>query len=111
MDRAINLSGTVFLVLSKHSVNSDWVEWEVKRARRRQKDLQAESGRRSDVLFPVALDDSWMTCHWPGWLKEQILEYKVVDCSDWKDAGFQEKYERKIRKPLGIYYRDEDKGE
>lgn len=56
IDRAIRLNPTVLLVLSEHSVKSDWVEHEARLARR----MEQETGR--DVLCPVALDDSWKTC-------------------------------------------------
>ena len=53
IDRAIRQNPTVLLVLSENSLNSDWVEHEVRTAR----GLEKEIGR--DVLCPVALDDSW----------------------------------------------------
>jgi hypothetical protein len=51
---------TVLLVLSEHSVASDWVEFEVGRA----VELSKKLGR--DVLCPVALDDSWLKSDRPG---------------------------------------------
>ena len=68
IDRAIRLNPTVLLVLSKHSVESDWVQHEARLARK----LEIETKR--DVLCPVALDDSWKNYHWPERLREQIME-------------------------------------
>src|SRR5262249_54270188 len=50
IDRAIRMNPVVVVVLSRHSVSSDWVEWEAARAR----ELERSTGR--DVLCPVALD-------------------------------------------------------
>jgi hypothetical protein len=79
IDRAIRLNPTVLLALSEHSVKSDWVEHEARLARK----LEQETGR--DVLCPVALDDSWKDCDWPERLREQIMEYNILDFSDWRD--------------------------
>ena len=82
VDRAIRLNPTVLLVLSKSSVNSDWVEHEARVARKLEKELQR------DVLCPVALDDSWKTSRWPARLREQIQEYNILDFSEWKDSEY-----------------------
>jgi hypothetical protein len=69
------------LTLSEHSLKSDWVEHEVRTARKSEK----ETGR--DVLCPVALDDSWKSSPWPRRVMEQIMEYNILDFSNWKDDG------------------------
>jgi uncharacterized protein YjbI with pentapeptide repeats len=79
IDRAIRQNPTVLLVLSEHSLSSDWVEHEVRAARGLEKDM----GR--DVLCPVALDDSWKSSHWPARIMEQIMEYNILDFSEWED--------------------------
>jgi TIR domain len=40
------------LILSEHSIKSDWVENEVKKA------LEEERTRKQTVLFPIRLDDA-----------------------------------------------------
>ncbi len=79
LGRAIRLNPTVLLILSEHALQSDWVEHEVRTAR----SLEKEMGR--DVLCPVALDDSWKNSPWPRRVMEQVLEYNILDFSDWKD--------------------------
>jgi len=79
IERAIRQNPTVLLVLSKHSILSDWVEHEVRTAR----GLEKEMGR--DVLCPVALDDSWKSSRWPKRVMEQIMEYNILDFSAWED--------------------------
>jgi len=79
IDRAINQNRTVLLILSEHSIKSDWVEHEVRTAR----DMEKEMKR--DILCPVALDDSWKSSRWPARVMEQIMEYNILDFSAWRD--------------------------
>ena len=79
VDRAIRQNPTVLLILSEHSLQSDWVEHEVRTAR----GLEKEMGR--DVLCPVALDDSWKNGPWPRRVMEQVMEYNILDFSAWED--------------------------
>jgi uncharacterized protein YjbI with pentapeptide repeats len=101
IDRAIRQNPTVLLVLSEHSLNSDWVEHEVRTARALAKELG------HDILCPVALDDSWKSSRWPKRLVEQIMEYNILDFSAWKDDG---KFRRLID-GLELFYKGESYGE
>ena len=104
LERAIELNPTFLLVLSERSVESDWVEWEVEKARKLEKKL----GR--NVLCPVALDGSWETCSWPGPLRNQIKKYYVIDFSEWENSeGFTEPFKRLIE-GLGIHYPGSEPG-
>jgi hypothetical protein len=99
IDQAIRSHPVVLLILSEHSVESDWVQHEAQLARR----LEQET--KSDVLCPIALDDSWKTCHWPARLREQIMEYNILDFSQWQDpAKFDRMFSRLIE-GLGIFYK------
>jgi hypothetical protein len=99
IDRAINQKRTVLLVLSEHSLSSDWVEHEVRTAR----GLEKEMGR--DVLCPVPLDDSWKSSPWPKRVMEQITEYNILDFSDWKDESKFEHMFRKLIDGLELFYK------
>lgn len=99
IDRAIRQNPTVLLVLSKHSLSSDWVEHEVRTARGLEKDM----GR--DVLCPIALDDSWKSSHWPARLMEQIKEYNILDFSEWEDDVKFEGMFRKLIDGLELFYK------
>jgi uncharacterized protein YjbI with pentapeptide repeats len=101
VDRAMRMNPTVLLVLSENSVKSDWVEHEAREAR----ELEKELGR--DVLCPVALDDAWEDCKWPERLREQIMEYNILDFSKWKDEGEFEKKFRKLVDGLDLFYKEE----
>ena len=100
VDRAMRQNPTVLLVLSESSVKSDWVEHEARSAR----DLEKELKR--DVLCPVALDDTWKDCKWPARLREQIMEYNILDFSKWKDEGEFEKMFRKLIDGLDLFYKE-----
>ncbi len=101
IDRAMRLNPTVLLVLSAQSVRSDWVEHEARLARK----LEKELGR--DVLCPVALDDAWKTCHWPERLREQIMEYNILDFSAWQDEAFFRRAAARLIDGLDLFYKGE----
>jgi hypothetical protein len=99
IDRAIHLNDTVLLVLSEHSTNSDWVEHEARKAREKER----ETGK--DALCPVALDDSWKSCRWPERLREQIMEYNILDFSGWRDEEVMGGMFSKLLEGLSIFYK------
>jgi hypothetical protein len=67
-------------------------------------DLEKELKR--DVLCPVALDDAWKDCKWPARLREQIMEYNILDFSKWKDEEEFEKMFRKLIDGLDLFYKE-----
>lgn len=99
VDRAIRLNPTVLLVLSEHSVQSDWVQHEVRLARK----LEVETKR--DVLCPVALDDRWKTCRWPERLREQVMEYNILDFSGWRDGDIFRRMFTRLLDGLDLFYK------
>ena len=99
IDAAIHLNDVVLLVLSKDSTNSDWVEHEVRKAREKEK----QSGK--DALCPVALDDSWKTCRWPERLREQIMEYNILDFANWHDASHFQTMFNRLLEGLNLFYK------
>lgn len=103
IDRAIQQNPTVLVVLSKNSLNSDWVQHEVRKARELEKEM------KRDVLCPVALDDSWKSAPWPARVMEQIMEYNVLDFSGWEDdTKFNEVF-AKLLNGLDLFYKKSDK--
>jgi uncharacterized protein YjbI with pentapeptide repeats len=99
IDQAINQNRTVLLVLSQHSLKSDWVEHEVRTAR------EIEKAMEHDVLCPVALDDSWKSSRWPKRVMEQIMEYNILDFSAWEDDVKFEGMFRKLIDGLELFYK------
>ena len=99
IDRAIRQNPTVLLILSEHSLKSDWVEHEVRTARELEKELT------HDVLCPVALDDSWKNSTWPKRVMEQIMEYNILDFSAWKEDGKFGSTFNKLIDGLELFYK------
>ncbi len=95
IDDAIRLHDKLLLVLSEHSMASEWAATEMHRARQR----ELKEGRR--VLFPIGLvpleDIRQWTCFDADTGRDavrEIREYGISDFSNWKDhdafeAGFQ----------------------
>jgi len=99
IDRAIRQNPTVLLVLSKHSLSSDWVEHEVRTGREIEKELSR------DVLCPVALDDSWKSSRWPKRIMEQVMEYNILDFSAWRDDSKFDSMFRRLIDGLELFYK------
>lgn len=98
IDAAIRSQSAVVVVLSRHSIRSDWVQWEVQRAR------EAEKAARRFVLCPIALDDAWKDCDWPGPLLEQLKRYYVLDFAQWKNRRTFSKQLEKLLRGLRLNY-------
>lgn len=98
IDRAITLNEVVLIVLSANSVRSDWVEWEVSRARAREKEV----GR--DILCPIALDSTWTASNWSGPLVQQIRDYHVLDFSMWQSPDQFEVQVERLAHGLSTFY-------
>ena len=99
IDQAIRHNPTVLLILSENSIKSDWVEHEVRTAR----GLEKELGR--DTLCPIALDDSWKGSPWPKRIMEQVMEYNILDFSEWEDDVKFEGMFRRLIDGLELFYK------
>jgi len=102
IDRAIAQNPTVLVVLSENSTKSDWVQHEVRKAREIEKDV----GRH--VLCPVRLDDTFFSSPWPERIKEQVMEYNILDFSKWEDNENFEKTFNRLIDGLNLFYKKED---
>ena len=102
IDRGISLKPTVLLVLSKHAIESDWVEFEVDKA------VEYSKEHSRDVLCPVALDAAWLErTRMSGQLRTQIKKYVVLDFSRWMDERMFAAQFRKLFDGLGLHYANE----
>jgi TIR domain/Pentapeptide repeats (8 copies) len=86
IDQAIRVYDKLLLVLSPHSMQSPWVEFEIRRARRR------EVAEQRRLLFPVRLVDYEAIKAWECFdadtakdLATEIREYYIPDFTAWKD--------------------------
>jgi uncharacterized protein YjbI with pentapeptide repeats len=87
---AIWLHDKLLLVLSENSINSSWVEWEVRKA------LKKEQEQSSTVLFPVRLDDAVMEAPY-AWAAE-VRKRHIGDFRSRNDHdSFQKSLDRLLR--------------
>jgi uncharacterized protein YjbI with pentapeptide repeats len=99
IDEAIRLHERLLLILSPNSMNSKWVETEIRNARNRE---LAETIR---VLFPVRLTPWDEIKRWKLFnadegrdLATEIREYYIPDFSEWKSHDpYQREFEKLLR--------------
>jgi hypothetical protein len=91
IDAAIRLRDKVLLILSEHSIGSDWVEDEVNTA------YEEERRRKQTMLFPVRLDDTVMETR-EAWAAKLRRDRNIGDFRQWKDHDhYQKVFERVLR--------------
>ncbi len=91
IDESIRLHEKLLLVLSQHSVNSQWVEQEVETA------LARERKEQKTILFPVRLDQTVMEIEqgWPALIRNTR---NIGDFTRWKDHdSYQSAFKRLLR--------------
>jgi hypothetical protein len=99
IDQAIRVYDKLLLVLSPHSMQSPWVEFEIRRARKR------EVAEQRRLLFPVRLVDYEAIKRWECFdadtakdLATEIREYYIPDFTAWKDHdAFEAAVDRLLR--------------
>lgn len=93
IDEAIQKHDKVLLILSKHSIESAWVEQEVETAMRRERELE----QKETILFPISLDDSVFEKKegWPAYISNTR---NIGDFRNWESAGkYQKAFKRLLR--------------
>ena len=91
IDQAIRKHDKLLLILSEHSVDSQWVESEVESA------LEKERESNKLVLFPVRIDDTVMQNR-DGWPRAIKNTRNIGDFCNWKDYdAYQQVFERLVR--------------
>ena len=92
LERAIQVHDRLLLVLSDTSIQSAWVEREIRHACQ----TERKEGRRK--LFPIRLTDFDTLCEWKcpdsksgRDLAEEVRQYFIPDFSNWKDHDAFEK--------------------
>jgi hypothetical protein len=91
IDEAIRVHDKLLLILSEHSVQSNWVEHEAEHA------LDLETEREKLVLFPVRLDDAVMESK-AGWAANVKRQRNIGDFTRWKDHdAYKVSFDRLLR--------------
>src|SRR5215469_7417849 len=99
LDEAIRVHDKLLLILSEHSMSSNWVKTEVANARER------EERERKQMLFPITLAPFDEVKQWKLFDADtgidsarEIREYFIPDFSNWKDHGsYQSAFQRLMR--------------
>jgi hypothetical protein len=91
IDESIRIYGKLLLILSEHSIASDWVEKEVETA------MEKEREEKRTVLFPVRLDDAVMESK-TGWAADVRRTRHIGDFTRWKTHDpYQKVFTRLLR--------------
>jgi hypothetical protein len=91
IDEAIRIHEKLLVILSEHSVRSDWVREEVESC------LEREHQERRPVLFPVRLDEAVMNTE-EAWASSIRRQRHIGDFRMWKDHdAYQTALERLLR--------------
>lgn len=99
INQAIEFNRIALIILSKHSLKSEWVEHEVRKAR------QTEMKTKRAILCPITLDNSWRKSSWPERIMESLKEYNILDFSIWKDDSKFESTFNKLINGLELFYK------
>lgn len=99
IDHAIQIHDRLLLVLSKNSMESEWVMSEIRKARK----VEVKEQRRK--LFPIRLVDFSTLRDWECFdadtgkdLAAEVREYFIPDFSSWKDHdAFETSFERLLK--------------
>jgi hypothetical protein len=91
IDEAIKLRDKLLLILSKDSIDSDWVEDEVQKA------FAEERERKQPILFPLRIDDAVMDTPEP-WARKLWDQRHIGDFRGWKNHdAYQRGFQRILR--------------
>lgn len=90
IDQAIQIHDKILLILSRASVGSEWVRFEIRNAMRR------ESKRRTAVLFPLRLDDAVLETSDRDF--DVLRERYIIDFTEWQDkSAYRRAFKRLVR--------------
>ena len=78
IDESIRVHDKLLIILSRHSVGSEWVKDEVEHA------IDLEKERKQSILFPVRIDDAVMESE-TGWAGNVRRQRHIGDFTRWKD--------------------------
>jgi len=91
IDEAIQLYDKLLIVLSEHSIDSDWVEKEVETA------FEEEHKRKTTILFPIRLDSAVMDTD-QAWAADIRRGRHIGDFTRWHDHDtYQKAFDRLLR--------------
>jgi len=91
IDEAIYMQDKLLLILSEHSVESEWVSYEVETA------LNREIRQKREILFPIRIDDAIFRSR-TDWAYKLQMERHIGDFTQWSNPEhYQHVLERLLR--------------
>ena len=91
IDEAIRLHQKLLVILSEHSLRSDWVRDEVESC------LEREHREKGFVLFPVRLDDAVIDTD-AAWAASIRRQWHIGDFTKWKEHdSYQQAFDRLLK--------------
>ncbi len=95
--RAMRQNPTVLLILSEHSIDRNWVTYEIDQAHKLEQTL------RRNALCLITLDETPQPDSWPETLIDHTTQHPPLDFSNWHDAeAFEPTFARLIDR-LGLF--------
>jgi hypothetical protein len=111
IDEAIRIYYRLLLILSEHSMDSQWVKTEIAHAR------QKEMNEKRQVLFPISLVPFEKIRDWKCFDADtgkdsarEIREYFIPDFSIWNDHNYYQHAFQRLVKDLKAEEKGPDKG-
>lgn len=93
LNRAVSMNEKLLLILSKDALESQWVEYEVEAA------LKKERSEKTPMLFPIRIDDVVMETN-EGWADYIRNTRHIGDFREWHDeASYKRAFDR-LKKDL-----------
>src|SRR5262249_12576397 len=93
IDEAIQSHDKLVLILSEHSIKSNWVQEEVESALKREESMNMDQ----QVLFPIRLDDAAMTTS-RRWISSLRYHRHIGDFTGWRDeTAYQQAFMALLR--------------
>ena len=93
IDESLRIYDKLIVILSQYSMQSSWVEREVKVA------FDKELSQNKSVLFPIRLDNTFMVTY-QGWASEIQRTRHIGDFSLWKEPDAYKKAFRRLLRDL-----------
>jgi len=91
IDETIRKYDKLLLIFSQNSIASNWIAYEVEKA------LDKEPQGIANVLFPIRIDDTILTCN-TSWAQDIKQTRHIGDFSHWKDHDtYQQAFSRLLR--------------
>jgi hypothetical protein len=91
IEDAISLHDKLLVILSEHSVNSDWVQEEVESC------FERERRQERNILFPIRIDNAILDTN-RAWVAAIRRQRQIGDFTGWKDpTTFRDSFNKLLR--------------